>query len=165
MKGLPEREKDREEQVYGPPVQVAFDVSGQATAAAVGFAKRFQVGISDLRIVEGKPGQQFKSETPLANLSAVAIAQVRELKGRYLAHVQRVAGRSTGEVLAELVPRVLRAIAWAKTMRWGTSAPLGPWVRPVHGVALAARRQRSCDSISSVSSASRDSCGHPDPLT
>lgn len=134
LKGLPAGESDREEQAYGPPLQAAFDGSGEPTAAAVGFAKRFQVGIGGLRIVEGKTGQPFKSETPLKDLAAAEIAAARQLKGRYLGHVHRVAGRATADVLAELVPQVVRNISWAKTMRWGTDAPIGPWVRPVHGV-------------------------------
>jgi glycyl-tRNA synthetase beta chain len=160
LKGLPEGEKDRDEQVYGPPVQAAFDASGEPSAAAVGFAKKLQVGIGDLRIVEGKTGQPFKSETPLAASSAADIARLREQKGRYLAHVQRVAGRGTGAVLAELVPQVLRAISWAKTMRWGTSEQLGPWVRPVHGVLSLLDGEIVRFGLFDVQ-AGRESCGHP----
>src|SRR4029079_10239801 len=53
-------------------------------------------------------------------------------KGEYLAAVKKTAGRPTTEVLAEIVPRALAGISWAKTMRWGSGE--GPWVRPVHGV-------------------------------
>ena len=35
-------------------------------------------------------------------------------------------------VLAEVVPRILMDLSWAKSMRWGEGD--GPWVRPVHGV-------------------------------
>ena len=160
LKGLPERERDREEQAYGPPLQAAFDASGEATAAAVGFAKRFRVGVSDLRIVEGKTGQPFKSETSLAGLAASEIAATRSLKGRYLGHVQRVSGRSTAEVIGELVPQILRGISWAKTMRWGVTESHGPWVRPVHGVVSLLDGEIVPFDILGVS-AGRVSCGHP----
>jgi glycyl-tRNA synthetase beta chain len=160
LKGLPEGENDRDEQAYGPPVQAAFDASGEPTAAAVGFAKRFQVGVEDLRIVEGKPGQRFKSETPLAGLTASDIGGIRAQKGRYLAHVQRIAGRRVDAVLAELVPQILRGISWAKTMRWGTSEQLGPWVRPVHGILSLLDGEIVRFDLFGVS-ASLESSGHP----
>jgi glycyl-tRNA synthetase beta chain len=105
--GLPEREPDREEQVMGPPVRAAYAADGSPTQALLGFAKR--TGL--------EPDQLSKVQTE---------------KGEYLAATKKIAGRSTGEVLAEIVPRVLAGISWAKTMRWGSGE--GPWVRPVHGV-------------------------------
>jgi glycyl-tRNA synthetase beta chain len=105
--GLPEREPDREEQVMGPPVRAAFAADGAPTAALLGFAKR-------------------------TGLEPDQLSRVRTEKGEYLAASKKIEGRPTREVLAEIVPRVLAGIAWAKTMRWGSGE--GPWVRPVHGV-------------------------------
>ena len=107
LSGLPEREPDREEQVMGPPVRAAFAADGSPTPALLGFAKR--TGL--------EPGE---------------LARVRTEKGEYLAATRKIAGRDTREVLAEIVPRILAGISWAKTMRWGSGE--GPWVRPVHGV-------------------------------
>src|SRR5437763_2756424 len=107
LSGLPEREPDREEQVMGPPVRAAFAADGSPTPALLGFAKR--TGL--------EPGE---------------LARVQTEKGEYLAATRRIAGRDTREVLAEIVPRILAGISWAKTMRWGSGE--GPWVRPVHGV-------------------------------
>jgi glycyl-tRNA synthetase beta chain len=105
-RGLPEREPDREEQLVGPPVAVAFK-DGQPTPAALGFARR-------------------------CGVEPEALERVATDKGEYLAATQRTAGRPTAEVLAELVPEIVSRLSWAKTMRWGTGQ--GPWVRPVHGV-------------------------------
>jgi glycyl-tRNA synthetase beta chain len=49
----------------------------------------------------------------------------------YLASVSR-AGRPAIEVLAEIVPDVVRAFPWPKSMRWGAGR-LG-WVRPLHAI-------------------------------
>ena len=107
LRGLPERQPDREESQIGPPVSAAFDDSGQPTAAAVGFARRCGVAPAELERVETE-------------------------KGEYLAARRRIEGGPTAGVLAELLPRVLNEISWARTMRWGAAE--GPWVRPVHGV-------------------------------
>jgi glycyl-tRNA synthetase beta chain len=107
MSGVPAREPDREEQVMGPPVRAAYASDGSPTPALLGFARRCGVGPAEL-------------------------ARVVTEKGEYLAASRRIAGRPAGEVLAELVPRVLAGISWPKTMRWG--AGVGPWVRPLHGL-------------------------------
>jgi glycyl-tRNA synthetase beta chain len=107
LSGLPEREPDREEQVMGPPVRAAFGTDGAPTPALLGFAKR-------------------------TGLEPDQLARVKTDKGEYLAATKKIAGRATRDVLAEIVPRILTAISWAKTMRWGSGE--GPWVRPVHGV-------------------------------
>ncbi|HWM94946.1 MAG TPA: glycine--tRNA ligase subunit beta [Thermoanaerobaculia bacterium] len=107
LTGVPEREPDREEQVLGPPVSAAFAPDGSPKPALTGFAKRTGV----------EPDQ---------------LSRVKTEKGEYLAAVKKTEGRPTKEVLAEIVPRVLTGISWAKTMRWGSGE--GPWVRPVHGV-------------------------------
>jgi glycyl-tRNA synthetase beta chain len=107
LSGLPAREPDREEQVMGPPVRAAFAADGSPTPALLGFAKRTGVAPEEL-------------------------SRVKTDKGEYLAAARKIEGRPTSDVLAELVPRVLADISWAKTMRWGSGE--GPWVRPVHGV-------------------------------
>jgi glycyl-tRNA synthetase beta chain len=107
LSGLPERESDREEQVMGPPVRAAFGADGAPTQALLGFAKR-------------------------TGLEPDQLARVQTEKGEYLAATKKIAGRATADVLAEIVPRILAGISWAKTMRWGSGE--GPWVRPVHGV-------------------------------
>src|SRR5947199_995068 len=107
LSGFPEREPDREEQVMGPPVRAAFGADGAPTPALLGFAKR-------------------------TGLEPDQLARVKTDKGEYLAATRKIDGRATRDVLAEIVPRNLAGISWAKTMRWGSGE--GPWVRPVHGI-------------------------------
>ncbi len=107
LSGLPEREADREEQVLGPPVRAAYNAEGAPTPALLGFAKR-------------------------CGVAPEALTRLATEKGEYLAAKQRTVGRSTAEILAELIPRVLAGISWPKAMRWGSGD--GPWVRPVQGL-------------------------------
>jgi glycyl-tRNA synthetase beta chain len=111
--GLPEKEPDREEQVLGPPVRVAYTKDGEPTPAFHGFAKK-------------------------CGLPPEALRKVSTEKGEYLVATLRTAGRLTAEILSELVPKILAEISWAKTMRWAApdnnNGDAGPWVRPVHGI-------------------------------
>lgn len=106
LRGVPERERDRQEREVGPPAQVAWK-DGEPTRALQGFARRCGV----------KPEALERIETD---------------KGEYVAATLDIPGRPTPEVLGELVPRVLHEISWPKQMRWGSGE--GPWVRPVHGL-------------------------------
>lgn len=111
MRGLPEGEPDTENQVVGPPVSVAYKDDGSPGPALVGFAKRCGV----------EPDELLRISTE---------------KGEYVAAIERRKGLPTAEVLAALVPRILREISWAKTMVWGAGGDVthGPWARPVHGI-------------------------------
>ena len=80
--GVADRQADREETLKGPPRRVAFDAEGKPTKAAQGFAKRAGVGVE--------------------NLEAGG-------DGRLLAK-RLVKGRSTSEILAEVLPAVILGI-------------------------------------------------------
>ena len=46
-------------------------------------------------------------------------------------------GRATAEVIAEIVPAIIRAFPWPKSMRWGASSQTTEslrWVRPLQGI-------------------------------
>ena len=139
--GLDDREPDREEQVVGPPVSVAFDDAGEPTRAALGFASRCGLEVSELTRV----GDAY-------------IVDARTEKGEYLATVQRTEGRPTSELLAELVPGILAGLSWPKVMRWGSGA--GPWVRPVQGIVALFDGEVVDFELFGVRSG-RETCGHP----
>jgi glycyl-tRNA synthetase beta chain len=130
LSGLPEREADRDEEVVGPPASVAFK-DGAATDAARAFARRCGVPVEELPPPQLIPGEEVKSGLFLGK-PAKKPQKGKPGEGSYLMFRTTVPGRPTAEVLAELVPRILGAISWPKTMRWGSGE--GPWVRPVHGV-------------------------------
>ncbi|HFC04774.1 MAG TPA: glycine--tRNA ligase subunit beta [Rhizobiales bacterium] len=57
---------------------------------------------------------------------------VEDKKGKfYLAKIEKP-GRDTTQVLAELIPDVIRKFPWPKSMRWGSGSLR--WVRPLHSI-------------------------------
>jgi glycyl-tRNA synthetase beta chain len=93
IKGLPAQQPDREEEVKGPPAQAAFK-NGQPTKAAEGFARSRNVELSDL--------------------------QVRATdKGEFVFVQQKIPGRSTTEILTELIPNWIFSLEGRRFMRWG----------------------------------------------
>jgi glycyl-tRNA synthetase beta chain len=101
--GVPEAQPDITEKLTGPSVNVAFK-NGQPTPAAHAFAKKAGVEASQLQRIE----------TP---------------KGEYLAATVTRKGRTTGEILADLLPKELNSIYWPKNMYW--RKPSERFVRPV----------------------------------
>ena len=103
--GLPDQLPDIEAEIIGPPLSAAYDPNGNPTRAALGFAGGQGVPVSDLKAVT----------TP---------------KGQYLAAKKIIRSRAAGAVLAEILPDILAALPFPKTMRWGTGEHA--FVRPVH---------------------------------
>ncbi len=107
VRGLPERQEDRSTEVLGPPAASAYGADGMPTKAAEGFAKAQKVDVGDLVVVDSPRGK------------TVAARRV-------------VPGRDAAEVLTEVVPRIVAALTFPKTMRWGAGDR--SFVRPVRGV-------------------------------
>ncbi|MCW2272631.1 glycine--tRNA ligase subunit beta [Rhodoblastus acidophilus] len=105
--GLPPSQPDQREEKKGPRV-------GAPEAAVAGFLK--SAGFSSLdeaRIDTDKKGGQF-----------------------YVAVIEKK-GAPTLDVLAEILPAVVKNFPWPKSMRWGAaSAEVNPlrWVRPLHAI-------------------------------
>jgi glycyl-tRNA synthetase beta chain len=105
--GLPARQPDRREEKKGPRV-------GAPEAAVAGFLKS-------------------------AGLKSLAEAKIQRdsKKGEFYVAVVAEKGRDTIEVLAEILPAVIKSFPWPKSMRWGKrSAQAGSlrWVRPLHAI-------------------------------
>ncbi len=79
--------------------------------------------------------QGFLKSTGLASIADARV--VEDKKGSlYVAHIHR-AGRATAEVVADLLPGIIRAFPWPKSMRWGrgSTAPEAlRWVRPLQSI-------------------------------
>lgn len=105
--GLPVRQPDTREEKKGPRV-------GSPDAAVQGFLK--SAGLTDLA--------QAKIESD-------------PKKGEFYVAIIEKPGRATIEVLAEILPGIIRAFPWPKSMRWGAaSAQPGSlrWVRPLRSI-------------------------------
>jgi glycyl-tRNA synthetase beta chain len=85
------------------------------------------------------PEQAIQGFLRSAGLSSIAEAHVHSdpKKGDfYVAHISKP-GRAAHEIIATLVPEVIRAFAWPKSMRWGkASGKPGSlrWVRPLQSI-------------------------------
>lgn len=105
--GVLSAQEDREEQVPGPAVKVAFR-DGKPTPAAEAFAKKVNL--------------------PLERIGTIATP-----KGEYLAATLVKKGRSAIEVLAETLPKEIASIYWPKNMYWRAGKP-ERFVRPVRWI-------------------------------
>jgi glycyl-tRNA synthetase beta chain len=106
---LPTAQQDQETLRRGPALSAAFDPQGNATQAALGFAKSNGVAVEQLERLETD-------------------------KGSWLAYRQVRRGQPTAELVPELVRKALAALPIPKRMRWGDRAD--EFVRPVHWVVL-----------------------------
>jgi glycyl-tRNA synthetase beta chain len=105
--GVLAAQEDREEQIPGPAVKVAFK-DGKPTPAAEAFAKK-------------------------VNLPLDKIGRITTPKGEYLSGTLLKTGRSAIEVLAETLPKEIASIYWPKNMYWRGGKP-ERFVRPVRWI-------------------------------
>jgi len=105
--GIPARQSDLKEERKGPRV-------GGPEAAIAGFLKA----------------------TGLASLDEAKIQRDPKKGDFYIALIEKP-GRATLDVLADMLPVIVRTFPWPKSMRWGErSARSGAlsWVRPLHSI-------------------------------
>ncbi|HVV62820.1 MAG TPA: glycine--tRNA ligase subunit beta [Pseudolabrys sp.] len=81
----------------------------------------------------GAPEQAIAGFLRAAGLASIKDAKVQaDKKGDFYVAVIDKPGRAAIEVIAEIVPEVVRGFPWPKSMRWG-SGRLN-WVRPLHSI-------------------------------
>ena len=98
------RQEDESEELLGPATKIAFK-DGVPGPAAVAFAKKAGIDVSELRVVE----------TP---------------KGEYIAATALRPGKSAAEVLTAELPKEIAGIYWPKNMYWRAGKP-EKFVRPL----------------------------------
>ncbi len=105
--GVPARQSDLKEERRGPRV-------GGPDAAIAGFLKA----------------------TGLASIEEAKIQRDPKKGDFYIALIEKP-GRATLDVLAEMLPVIIRTFPWPKSMRWGerSARPSAlQWVRPLHAI-------------------------------
>jgi glycyl-tRNA synthetase beta chain len=102
VEGLPARQPDLTEQKRGPRVDAP-------AAAIAGFLKT--AGLTSVTEAKRIPDQK---------------------KGDFYVAVIDKPGRAAIDVIAEIVPGVIRTFPWPKSMRWGSGTLT--WVRPLHAI-------------------------------
>ncbi len=105
IEGLCENQADRQTERFGPAVKAAFDADGAATKAAQGFAKSCGVEVTEL-----------------------ATAEKDGVEKLYFSTTEK--GRTTVELVPELISKAMQQLPIPKRMRWGSSRE--EFVRPVH---------------------------------
>jgi glycyl-tRNA synthetase beta chain len=108
VRGLQAKQADVESEVTGPPKSVAYDSVGAPTRAALSFAEKLRVHVSDLYLVQ----------TP---------------KGEYLATKQIKLGRTAEQILTAVLPRAVHDLTWPRTMTW-TGLDGARFIRPVRWI-------------------------------
>jgi glycyl-tRNA synthetase beta chain len=108
VRGLPRKQEDVISEVTGPPKSVAYDAVGAPTRAAVSFAEKQGLPLHEVYLVQ----------TP---------------KGEYLAAQHTKRGRTSEQILSEILPRVIHDIYWPKTMTW-TGLDGARFIRPIRWI-------------------------------
>jgi len=81
----------------------------------------------------GAPEQAIQGFLKAAGLSSLDQAQVQEdKKGAFYVALTERKGRATADLIAEIVPQLVRDFPWPKSMRWGARSLR--WVRPLHSI-------------------------------
>ncbi len=99
------QQEERRVEQKGPPEKIAFDDSGEATPAALAFAKKCGVSVAELSRVDTD-------------------------KGVWLAHSSVEAGQSIDDLLPSIIEKALAALPIPRRMRWGAGE--AEFVRPIH---------------------------------
>jgi glycyl-tRNA synthetase beta chain len=102
VEGIPARQPDLNEERRGPRV-------GAPATAIAGFLKG----------------------AGLQSIDQARIATDPKKGDYYVALIERP-GRPAIEVIAQIIPEVIRSFPWPKSMRWGTGSL--SWVRPLHSI-------------------------------
>jgi len=106
---LQSQQPDRNVEHKGPPIKVAFDKDGEPTAAALAFAKKCGVEISDL-------------------------SREKTDKGEWLTFAAIERGQPISDLLPDALERALGALPIPRRMRWGAGD--AEFVRPVHWIVM-----------------------------
>ena len=102
-----ERQEDQVIEKLGPAKRVSFDAEGNPTKAALGFARGQGVDISEVGTLETD-------------------------KGEYLCISKHITGKDTASLLPEMLSRLVSALSFKKSMRWGNLD--FRFARPIHWI-------------------------------
>ncbi len=87
----------------------------------------------------GAPEAAIQGFLKSARLARIEDAKIEKdaKKGEFYVAVIERPGRPTKDIIAEIVPEIVRSFPWPKSMRWGEASARNDslrWVRPLHSV-------------------------------
>ena len=103
------QQPDQPVEFRGPSIEIAFDKTGQPTAAAEKFAKTCGTNVNQLNRIEDK-------------------------KGKFLFYQTVKIGKTTAALLPELLTNSIKKLPITRPMRWGNSKI--SFIRPVHWIIM-----------------------------
>jgi glycyl-tRNA synthetase beta chain len=143
---IPARMQDRAKEALSSLVAAELQAAGLTFTRARDYATPRRLTL----VIDGLPARQAdrqverrgpKADAPkqardgfLASLagSAYRLEEREDKKGRVLYALIEEQGRTTAELLAEMLPGILARFPWPKSMRWGSGD--ARWVRPLHAI-------------------------------
>ncbi|HTV34263.1 MAG TPA: glycine--tRNA ligase subunit beta [Methylocella sp.] len=134
-------------------VLAALEARGLTPDAAVSFATPRRLVLHLIGLPQNQPDTREERRGPRvgapetavqgflksAGLASLAEAKIERdpKKGEFYVAILEQKGRLTRDVLAEILPAVIKDFPWPKSMRWG-AASLRPeafrWIRPLHAI-------------------------------
>jgi len=114
-----------EKEIWGPPVNVAFDGEGNPTRAAEAFTKTNNVSLGD-------------------------ISKKQKGKGSYIVATIKGDAKSTEALLPEILPGLIMSLHFPKSMRWGNGD--FRFARPVHWILALFNNKRVSFEIAGIKS-------------
>src|SRR6202030_41755 len=105
---LARKQADVTSEVTGPPKSVAYDSVGEPTRAAASFAEKQGLRLNEIYLV-------------------------KTAKGEYLAAKQIKRGRTSEQILAEILPRAIHDLSWPRSMTW-TGLDGARFIRPIRWI-------------------------------
>lgn len=117
-------QKDKEEEVIGPPFKIAFSPDGKPSAAAKGFARAQGVGVDHLQLI-------------------------KKNKREYLGLRKIEKGKPTRQVLLEIIPPIISSLSFPKMMRW--SEVSFRFSRPIQNILCLFNREALSFSVGGIS--------------
>lgn len=120
------------EEVFGEGAR-AFATPRRLTLAISGLPARQQDRKEERKGPRvGAPEKAMEGFLKSTGLTLEQCETREDKKGEYYVAVIEKTGRGTDELIAEIVPDVIRNFPWPKSMRWGTGTLR--WVRPLHSI-------------------------------
>ena len=102
-----DRQKSQNQEIMGPPAQIAFDENGMPTVAAKKFAEKNDIPVNLLTVKETG-------------------------KGKYVVAQKTDPGKATRVLLKDSLPSIILAIPFPKAMRWSNLSI--SFARPIHSI-------------------------------
>lgn len=132
IKGLKPFQTEKVTVIQGPAKKIAYNEKGEPSKALQGFLASNNAAISDIFITSTE-------------------------KGEYVALRKTIGGKSAGDILADICPKIIASISFAKSMRWGDHHFL--YARPIRWIVALLDNEIISFSLEHLSSG-RETYGH-----